>query len=159
MCDGGLAGGADDLLVALVADEQDVVVVRGEPLGLVVHLGDQRAGRVDRLEVARAGLLVHLGRDAVRREDDRGPLGDLLVLLHEDRAAGLEGADHVLVVHDLLAHVDRGAVELQRLLDGLHRPVDAGAVAAGLGQQHTLTRFGHPAMVRAGPWTTLVVET
>ena len=46
---GRLAGGADDLLVALVADQQDVVVVGGEPARLVVHLGDQRAGRVDRL--------------------------------------------------------------------------------------------------------------
>ena len=36
---GGLTGGADDLFVALVADKEDVVVLAGEPLGLVVHLG------------------------------------------------------------------------------------------------------------------------
>ena len=52
-CWPGLAGGADDLLVALVADQQDVVVLGGEPPGLVVHLGDQGAGRVDRAQVAR----------------------------------------------------------------------------------------------------------
>ena len=54
-CDvvGRLARGADDLLVALVADQQDVEVLGGEPRGLVVHLGDQRAGRVDRAQVAR----------------------------------------------------------------------------------------------------------
>jgi outer membrane protein TolC len=34
----------------------------------------------------------------------------------------------MLVVDDLLAHVDRGAVALQRHLDGLHRPVDPGGV-------------------------------
>ena len=50
---GRLAGGALDLLVALVADQQDVVVVGGEPPRLVVHLGDQRAGRVDGLQAAR----------------------------------------------------------------------------------------------------------
>ena len=51
----------------------------------------------------------------------------------------------MLVVHDLLAHVDRRAVELERFLDGLHRPVDAGTVAARLGEQDTLARgsLGH----------------
>ena len=49
---GRLARGADDLLVALVADQQDVVVLGGEPAGLIVHLGDQRAGGVDRAQVA-----------------------------------------------------------------------------------------------------------
>src|SRR5262249_15988284 len=43
---------------------------------------------------------------------------------------------HVLVVDDLLAHVDRGAVTLQRHLDGLHCTIDPGAVAPGLGQQY-----------------------
>ena len=48
---GRLARRALDLFVALVADQQDVVVVVGEPLGLVVDLGHQRAGGVDRLEL------------------------------------------------------------------------------------------------------------
>ena len=38
-----------------MADQQDVVVVAGEALGLVVHLGDQRAGGVDGAQVARGG--------------------------------------------------------------------------------------------------------
>ena len=147
-CCGRLAGRTDDLLVPLVADQQDVVVLGGEPLRLLVHLGHQRAGRVDRLEVAGPGLLVDLGRHAVRGEDHDGALGHLLVLLHEDRALRLQRGDHVLVVHDLLADVDRRPVELQRLLDGLHRAVDAGAVAAGLGQQHSLRRSPAP-IVRA----------
>src|SRR5690606_10541954 len=82
----GLAGGSLDLLVPLVADEQDVVVLGREALGLVVHLGDQRAGGVDRAQVAAGGLLVHGGRDAVGGEHDDGPLGHLIGLLDEDRA-------------------------------------------------------------------------
>ena len=39
-----------------------------------------------------------------------GALGHLVGLLDEDRAPRLQGLDHVLVVHDLLAHVDRRAV-------------------------------------------------
>ena len=47
-----LAGRALDLLVPRVADQQDVVVVRREPDGLLVDLGDQRAGGVDGPQVA-----------------------------------------------------------------------------------------------------------
>ena len=38
--------------------------------------------------------------------------------------------DDVLVVDDLLAHVDRRPVQVERVLDRLHGPVDARAVAA-----------------------------
>ena len=64
------------------------------------------------------------------------PVGHLVELLDEDRAARLEVGHDVLVVDDLLAHVDRRAVQVERLLDGDHRPVDAGAVAARRGEQH-----------------------
>ena len=40
----------------------------------------------------------------------------------------------MLVVHDLVAHIDRRTVFLQRALDDLDRAHDAGAEAAGLGQ-------------------------
>ena len=59
---GRLTRGALDLFVTLVADQQDVVVVAGEPLGLLVHLGDQRAGGVDGVQAALRRGLVH-GRD------------------------------------------------------------------------------------------------
>ena len=80
------------------------------------------------------------GRDAVGREHDDGLLGDLVELLHEHRAPRLEVGDDVLVVHDLLADVDRGAVEVEGLLDGDHRAVDAGAVSAWSGQAYALGR-------------------
>jgi len=52
------------------------------------------------------------------------------------RAASLELAHDVEVVHDLLADVDRGAVQLERALDRLDRPLDAGAVAARRSEEH-----------------------
>ena len=127
---GRLAGRALDLFVPLVPDQQDAVALAGETPRLVVHLGDQRAGRVDGLEAALGGLGVHHRRDAVGREHDGGTLGHLVELLDEDGAAGGQVVDDVLVVDDLLAHVDRRAVEVERLLDRDDRPVDAGAVAA-----------------------------
>ena len=57
-------------------------------------------------------------------------LRHLVELLDEDRAARLQVGDDVLVVDDLLADVDGRAVEVERLLDGDDRTVDAGAVAA-----------------------------
>ncbi len=41
--------------------------------------------------------------------------------------------DHMPVVHDLVPHIDRGAEFLERPLDDLDRPLDAGAEAARLG--------------------------
>ena len=103
-----------------------------------MHLGHQRAGRVDRLESALLGLRVDRGRDAVGGEDDGGALGHLVELLDEDRTARLEVGDDVLVVDDLLADVDRRAVQVERLLHRDHRAVHAGAVAAGGGEPHAL---------------------
>ena len=57
------------------------------------------------------------------------------------------------VVHDLLAHVDRRAVEVEGLLDGDDGTVDAGAVAPRGGEQDTtgrsVRRGGHASMVGA----------
>ena len=54
-CVGRLARRALDLFVALVADEQDLEVVAREADGLAVHLGHQRAGRVDGVQAAVGG--------------------------------------------------------------------------------------------------------
>ena len=77
-------------------------------------------------------------------EDGDRALGDLVAqLVDEDRAAGGELLHDVLVVDDLLAHVDRRAVQLERALDGLDGAVDAGAVAARGGEQQLLGSGGH----------------
>ena len=70
------------------------------------------------------------------------PSGTSSVSLDEDRAALGQGVDDVPVVHDLVADVHRSAVLLQRALDGLDGAVDAGAVAARLGEQDALGRHG-----------------
>src|ERR1700746_2598563 len=47
------------------------------------------------------------------------PAGHLVKFAHDHRAAVLELAHHPGVVHDLLAHVDRPAADLERPLDDL----------------------------------------
>jgi len=51
--------------------------------------------------------------------------------------------DDVLVVNDLLAHVDGRAVEVQRLLHRDHGSIHARAVAARSRQQDLAARRGH----------------
>ena len=84
-----LARRAHDLLVPLVADQQDGVPVGRVAARLDVNLRHERARGVDRVQPARLGVAVHLRRDAVRRQDHRGARGDLGQLLDEDGTLGL----------------------------------------------------------------------
>jgi hypothetical protein len=63
----------------------------------------------------------------VRRKDDRRPKRRVGLGLHEDRAASLEVADDVSVVHDLMPNVNRRPVMLERQLNSLDSPLYAGA--------------------------------
>jgi hypothetical protein len=129
--------------VAGVADQHDRVALARELDRLLVHLGDQGAGRVDRAEAPTLGVGVDGGRHAVRGEHGDRVRGDRVVeLLHEHGPALAQLGHDVLVVHDLLAHVDGGAVELECALDGLHGAVDAGTVAARGGEQQLLGSRG-----------------
>ena len=117
-----------------MADQEDRVP---EPLvvpRLGVHLGDERARRVDRPQTAHTGAGVHRGCDSVRREDDQASGRHFVLAVDEDGAALLEVANDMRVVDDLLANIDRGAVELECLLHGLDCPLDAGAIAPGRGE-------------------------
>ena len=87
---------------------------------------------------ARAIVAAHVEPHAVRGEDDRGTPRHFVQLLDEHRALGAQVLDHELVVHDLVAHVDRGAVLLERALDDGDGAVHAGAVAARRRQQELL---------------------
>ena len=129
-----LAHGADHLRVAGMADHHHLQAGLVMALGLAMNLGDQRAGGVDVEHPPRLGLGGHRLRHAVRREHHR-PVGRALVeLLDEDRALGAQPVDDEAVVHDLVADIDRRAPLLERHLDDLDRPVDAGAEAARRGE-------------------------
>ena len=147
---GRLAHRALDLLMPGVADQDDRVSLRGELLGLDVDLGDQRAGRVDRAQPTLGGADVNARGDAVGREHHRRALGHLGLGFDEDRAAITQFLDDVLVVDDLLADVDRSAVQLERPLDGLDGTVDAGAVAARRRQEDRL-RIGDGHVAESRP--------
>ena len=133
----------DDLLVIGVADEDEVVVLARVATRLGVHFGDQRAGRVDDLEVAAlGGLLANSRGDTVRGQHHDRALGHLVDLLDEHRALGLEVANDVQVVDDLTADIDRRSVERESALDDLDRAVDAGAERPRGSEQHLMLATG-----------------
>ena len=102
-----------------------------------MHLGDERAGGVDLEQLAKLRRLRHRFRHAMGGEDHRAvAIGDLVELVDEDGALGLEVVDHEFIVHDLMAHIDGCAVEGH----GAHH---AGAEAARRRQQNGQGRLAH----------------
>ncbi len=140
----GLAHRAFDFRVAGVADHHDVAALLAHPRDLDVHLGDQRACRVEHAEAACFGIGAHRLGDAVRGEHDRRAGRNLVQLLDEHRALVAQVVDDELVVDHFVAHVDRRAELHERLLDDRDRAVDAGAEAARIGENdvHHLESLG-----------------
>ena len=78
-----------------------------------------------------SALCRHGLGDAVGGEDHRGgAVRHLVELADEHRALPLQALDHVLVVDDLVADVDRRPVDGERPLDHVDGPHHAGAEAA-----------------------------
>ena len=63
-------------------------------------------------------------------EDGDGALGHLVQLLDEARALVLQAFDDMPVVHDLVAHIDRLAILIERLLDDIDGADDPTAQEA-----------------------------
>ena len=99
--------------------------------GLAVHLGDQRTGRIERRRNCGLGLgRDRFGHPVGRKYHRRVGFGDFRQFLDENRALGLQAVDDVSVVDDLVADIDRGAIE-ERPLHGIDGPDDPGTEAAG----------------------------
>ncbi len=118
-----------------MADQHHAAADAAQPRDFHVHLGDQRTGGIEHLEVALIGLLAHGLRHAMRAEDHGGAIGHFVQLLDEHRAVGAQLVDDIAVVHDFVPHVDRRAERFQRALDDGDGAIDAGAEAAGIGEQ------------------------
>ena len=136
---GRLAHRPDDLLVAVVADQHDRVPVGGVAARLDVHLRDERAGRVDRVQASRAAAFARTdGATPCAEKTTVAPSGTSRSSSTKIAPRRLEVAHDVGVVDDLLAHVDGWAVQLERPLDGLDGALDPGAEPARRREKHSL---------------------
>ena len=66
-------------------------------------------------------------------EDGDGAGRDLVDLVDEARALGMQPLNHMPVVHDFVTHIDRRTVFFERALDDLDRTFDPRTKASGLG--------------------------
>src|SRR6185312_15834930 len=73
-------------------------------------------------------------RHAVRAEDRYAVGRNFGEPFDENRTARFQRVDHPFVVHDLVPHVDRRPVFIERALDDLDGAHDTGAEAAWLGE-------------------------
>ena len=119
-----------------MADEDHGAAVADVVAALRVHFRHQRTGGVEHAQLAFGRLIDDLFRHTVRAEDGDGVRRHLGEVLDEAGAARFERIDHPLVVHDLVAHVDRRPVFIERAFDDLDRAHDAGAKPARLGQNN-----------------------
>ena len=137
----GLARGAFHFLVSVVADQHDLVALTRKADDLMVHLGDQRAGGIQGIELQGASLLVHHRGNAMGGKHHVGAVGNFGGFIHEDHAALFKGGHHVLVVHDLLAHKQWRPVLFQGFFHSFDCAIHTGAITARCGQQNPLFRL------------------
>ena len=130
------AARALDLGVPLVADEDDLSSLALVLLRFLVNLGDEGTGGVDHRQLAFRRVVGDLLRDAMGAEDGDGAVGYLVDLVDEARAFRSQVIDDLLVVDDLVADVDRRAVDLERPLDDGDGALDAGAEPSGLSEDN-----------------------
>jgi hypothetical protein len=74
----------------------------------------------------------------VRRKDDRHALGHLFHVLDEHDATLLETPYDSLVMHDRVAHIERGAVDLKRKVHDFDGIRNARAKAPRCGEQDSI---------------------
>jgi hypothetical protein len=51
-------------------------------------------------------------------------------LINEDGTASFKSCNYMLVVNDLLAHINRGTIELEGFFNGDNGSVNAGTISA-----------------------------
>ena len=126
---------------------------RGIARDLHVHLGHQRAGGVENIELPPLRLLLHDPRHAVGGEDHRGAVRHLVQFVDEDRADDAQPVHHVLVMNHLVPHIDGCAEQRDCALDDVDGAVHAGAETARIGEKICISvsaslRAGHPQQQR-----------
>ena len=115
-----------------MADQDDVVAVGRVAPALYVHLGDQRAGGIQRTQAAHRRVLLDLLRHAVGAEHRDGPIGNLIDLFDEAYAFRLQVFHDPKIMDDFVPHIDWGPVLLQRRFDDLDGALDTGTKPARL---------------------------
>ena len=147
---GGDRHGAHCLVVALMADIDDLESFARADLGLVMHLGNQRTYGIDHKSTITPRRRHHRRSGAMGTEHQGGIHRHLGDVVHEHHAHLAKAVHYRLVVHDLVIAVHRRLVHTHHPGQGLDGHLDPGAESPGSHQQHTV--HVHRARV-SGPLT------
>ncbi len=119
-----------------MADQDHGAAAGGVLAALGVDLDHQRAGRVDRVQLAGPGVILDILGDAMRAEDGDGAGRHFVQFFHKLRTLASQPFDHVLVVHDFVSHEHRGSVFDEGAVYNLDRAHDASTKTTGLSKNH-----------------------
>src|SRR5579864_2116095 len=95
-----------------MADQDDGIVLPGEPYRFQVNFCDKRASGVYYLQVACFGLATYGRRYTVCTEDHPGAFWHLTQFVHENRSSLAQFIHNMPVVNDLFAYVNRRSIEI-----------------------------------------------
>ena len=129
-----LPQGAVDFGMARVADKYHMAVGLIMAFGVQVHLGDQGAGCVQIEHVAKARFRRSRLGHAMGGKNDGTIVGAFAQLFDEDGAELPQPIDHMVVMNDLVLHIDGRAIFFDRPFDDLDGPIDSGAEAPRIGE-------------------------
>ena len=110
--------------VSMIDAQEEVELARR------IREGDQAA--LEKLVNANLRFVVSVSK---QYQNQGLTLGDLI---NEDHTLLFQGCDHVLVMDDLLAHIDRSAIKLESLLHSHDCAIHTRAKTSRFGQQHLL---------------------
>ena len=125
-----------NFVVSLVADEQNCIASLSVLDRFQMDLRDQRAGGVDRPQIALMCDLADLRRHAMSGKEERGAEGYVGQVVDERHAAFAEMLDDKLVVDDLVVDIDRRLERRQCEIERLDRHVDARAETPRTGYEN-----------------------
>ncbi|MNL38145.1 hypothetical protein D3C87_1603390 [compost metagenome] len=100
-----------------------------------MNFGHQRTGRVKHGEIATFCFVTNRLRHTVRGENQDRAVGHFADLLDKDRSALTQAFNHIAVVHHFVTHINRRAVDFQRVFNNADSAVNAGAKTARVSQQ------------------------
>ena len=124
-----------------MTNKQNGVALAPEVHCLVVDFRDERAGCVERVQLALLRLESDLRRNSVRTEDDPATGRHAREVVDEDRSLRFQLVYDVTVVDDLLADVDRSAVANERKLDDVDCARDASTETPRVDDDYLLLSF------------------
>ena len=112
---GYLAQMAFHFRVARMAYQNHVTSSRMVTFGAHVNALHQRTRRIQHVQMALLRFFVNRIRYAVRRENDSRPFRDFLQVFDKDRTLSLKAAHDKSIMHNFMAHINRGTEFFERL--------------------------------------------